>query len=334
MLFDTTTSLDQEQNVAVIAMSITDHDEIFNTMSQDNWYPLETVLNAWLDMIDMGKIKAVTGDIKDVHKKSPWINVPYSESILLATLERYHQLVDAIVAAMPKDSASQPSSESSLLDDAILDAAHVPAGFARDFLSKAKAPPFHYIAPGLSVPTGENFLWQPFTNVPLECATNWENQIVKPLLLFRSTEFYYAPPDNDDPSGSDLPFGWPYNILTEYPAGLYFSGADRGDWNVFEDGAKLVLPYPLGVNGYAQKSDGTKIRDERGGGQGSLYQPGYQAVCDTHGANLACVLKNWYDMVKNGDWEVGPEGVIGGIEEFKKADTEDGFEKFVCLSRW
>jgi hypothetical protein len=293
-------------------------------------------LSAWLDMIDIGKIQAVTEDVEDDNKKDPWINVPYSELQLQETVDVYNQLADAIVAAMPENGARQLSSERPLLDDATLDAACIPPGFAREFLSKAKSAPFRYIAPGLSLPTAETFVSQPFTEVPPDPLPeeDEESKAINPLLLFHSPELYSGPPDGNDPSGSDLPFGWPYNRILSYPAGLYLSGADREDGNVFEDEAKLVLPFGIGSSGYARKSDGSRIGKDHGGGEGLLYQPGYQPFVEIHGVRLAGILRSWLGMVERGDWKVGPEGVLGDMEAFKEAGTEEGWEKFIVPVSW
>ncbi|RFU27595.1 hypothetical protein B7463_g8736, partial [Scytalidium lignicola] len=250
---------------------------------------------------------------------------------LQETIDVYNQLVDAIIAAMPENAVSQLSTERPLLDDATLDAAHVPFGFAREFLSKAKSTPFRYIAPGLSLPTAETFASQPFADVPPDPLPeeDEESQVINPILLFRSAELYSAPPDYKEPSGSDLPFGWPYNEVSSYAAGLYLNGADRGDGNVFEDEAKLVLPFPIGASGYARKSDGSRIREDHGRGEGLLYQPGYQPFVEGHGVRLVGILRSWIGMVERGDWKVGLEGVLGDIKVFKEADTEDGWENFL-----
>jgi len=35
-----------------------------------------------------------------------------------------------------------------------------------------------------------------------------------------------------------------------------------------------------------------------------------------------------------GEWEVGGEGVLGGIEKFKEADTDEHFFKYQLIVKW
>jgi hypothetical protein len=39
-------------------------------------------------------------------------------------------------------------------------------------------------------------------------------------------------------------------------------------------------------------------------------------------------------MVQRGDWEVDANGVMGGIDEWKKADSEELWEKYVIRPTW
>ncbi|KAJ5875576.1 uncharacterized protein N7473_012923 [Penicillium subrubescens] len=38
--------------------------------------------------------------------------------------------------------------------------------------------------------------------------------------------------------------------------------------------------------------------------------------------------KNWAERVESGDWEVDENGVTGGIEKFKDADTPEHWKKY------
>jgi hypothetical protein len=59
-----------------------------------------------------------------------------------------------------------------------------------------------------------------------------------------------------------------------------------------------------------------------------LYQPGQAMITfadDYVGygmLRLELLLKSWTSMIENGHWEVDENGVIGGIEKFKEADTQ------------
>lgn len=60
-----------------------------------------------------------------------------------------------------------------------------------------------------------------------------------------------------------------------------------------------------------------------------VYQPGHQPFTEMHAVRLISILQNWLEMVQSGDWEVDADGVKGGLDEWRKADTEDSWENFV-----
>jgi hypothetical protein len=76
------------------------------------------------------------------------------------------------------------------------------------------------------------------------------------------------------------------------------------------------------------RGDGSTVERERAG-QDVLYRHG---ICNPfipgHGTPLAAVLVNWWEQVENEDWGVDENGVVGGEECWKKADTEDCAEDF------
>ncbi|KAF8848539.1 hypothetical protein BDZ45DRAFT_605776, partial [Acephala macrosclerotiorum] len=54
-----------------------------------------------------------------------------------------------------------------------------------------------------------------------------------------------------------------------------------------------------------------------------------------HEVELFRVLKHWVQMVESGSWEVGAEGVSGGIEKWKEADeSEEGSERYRLELTW
>lgn len=332
-----------------ISSKVTDHLPVDTTQNgRQQWYPLEVILSAWLDMVDVGKIQAVHSDIEtDNGKYDPWINLPWSAPQLEETVNTFNLLVDNIESRMPDArQIPSPTGRESLLSEADLDAAHIAPGFARFFLSKVKRPRFRYIAPGLSIPDSTSFPSQPFSSVESDPPPDEGEEgpkVIFPILLFRSLESYHAPDngDDDDMHGSGLPFSWPYNQIRSYPAGLYFTESDREAGNEFEDGAKLVLPFGIGSNGFARTSDGARFGENRRSPEvepkdthADLYQPGYQPFVEMHEVRLVKVLRSWIGMIERDDWKVGSEGVQGTIEEFREADTEEGWSKFVVPVSW
>jgi hypothetical protein len=49
---------------------------------------------------------------------------------------------------------------------------------------------------------------------------------------------------------------------------------------------------------------------------------------------LSSVLTSWLGMVQRGDWKVDANGVMGGVDEWTKADTEEWCGKYVVLVTW
>jgi hypothetical protein len=331
---------DQETNTAIIQMTVEDG---FTTKNgRQPWYPLETVLEAWRDMIRVGKIQAVGDDVEVPNPKfDPWINVPYSEAMLQETIYAFNTLVDAIESRMPEPPPEQRPT--GLVDDDVLKESGIPAGFAYDFIQKAQRPRFKYIAPNLAVPTATTLPRQPFFSIDPDPANEDDNQIlgIQPMLLFRSNQNYIAPP-NHDITGSGLPFSWPYSQIPQYPSGLYFSAVDRESSNPFEDETKLVLPFGIGARGFARTSDGARFGENTEDAENveprdtfaDLYQPGYQPFGEIHGVRLVGVLRCWVEMVERGDWLVGGDGVVGGMEEWRRTDTEGEWAKFVVPVGW
>jgi hypothetical protein len=45
------------------------------------------------------------------------------------------------------------------------------------------------------------------------------------------------------------------------------------------------------------------------------------------------VLELWANLVGLGEWRVGEEGVLGGIDKFREADTEEHSHKYHLFAR-
>ncbi|KAI1384807.1 uncharacterized protein F4822DRAFT_373741 [Hypoxylon trugodes] len=337
---------DQVGNKAVMQTSIFDSPITHNDRQQ--WFPLEDVLSAWLDMVEVGKVRAVGPDVEVPNEKfDPWIILPYSESQLQETLTAYHGLLDAIESRIPD--VARPPSEPQLIPNTSLDTANISPGFVREFLNKAQRPWFQYIAPGLEIPTIDSFCEQPFSGVELNSIseTSATPQTIQfPILLFRASDMFRTPPSPhgvDDQTGSYLPFAWPWSGVRTYPAGLYLTDSDRQAM-CFEDGARVVLPFGIGASGYARTSDGARFgenKEEKGSllhrmkdTHADLYQLGYNPFIESHEVRLVQVLHLWHKQIETGAWEVGRDGVLGGIEKWREADSEAGWKGYVVLISW
>ena len=317
-----------------MCMSIHDGDGLCQP-DRIKWYPLEVVLEKWLDMIRIGKVKAVGRDTE----YSPWELLAYSPAQLRETVNVYNALIEAIESRMPSLPSTDETSSPSLFTKENLWAAKIYSGFAHDFLRETRRPRFRFIAPGLEVPTLDSIANQPFSR-PVDLPERLRDHDFKPpIVLFRSSATYKRPYSAEQYHHNDV-FGWPFNAST-YPAGLYFrSPPSYGD--IHEDAVSLVLPYGIGEIGWARKSDGsmfgeqvTEYDDPKAYNKHEeLYQMGHQPFIERHHVRLVKVLESWLAMVERGDWEVGEEGIKNGIKEWKKADTRGGWKKYFIEPDW
>jgi hypothetical protein len=65
-----------------------------------------------------------------------------------------------------------------------------------------------------------------------------------------------------------------------------------------------------------------------------LYQLGFNPLIAAHDMQLKHVLWNWVAMVEEGKWEVDADGVVGGIEKWREADTEEHWSDYQLPMTW
>ncbi len=312
------------------------------------WHPLETVLSNWIDLVHLGKITASPTDTPALfgsEKIGPWEWQPYSEAQVSICVRAWGRLCDAIEArrlslisapTTATTTATTTTKPEPLVRPALLNAASVPENcFARSFLTRARRPnTFRYIAPGLLLPptdTAEFVAAQPFTRlsrtsdtvIPPVCilsAAQGSHQAQLTTNHFSTNGFYTGLVSDTD----DLP-----TLPSSVPAGVYTEAVDRQSYDIAEEGFRLLLPYTLHGGGWdsdtankptgARKSDGSFV--ERGT-SAELFQHGYKPFGGDYyrPQRLEKLLERWCEMVVEGVWEVGEEGVEGTIEKFKEAD--------------
>lgn len=198
------------------------HDSSTVCNGRQKWYPLETVLEAWLDMFKRGKVKA-TGEKGD---HSPWSLLEYSENDLKGSVEVFNKLVEAIESRIPQPDTKTGNTTDSrlgLVDEHILNSLNKPHRdgqnrfskyrFAYDFIQRVRRPRFRFIAPGLEIPTESTFIEQPFfsreilNDADAREKLQWSDEDpIPPLCLFRSSQ--QAPPFTMRAPNLN-PFGWP-----------------------------------------------------------------------------------------------------------------------------
>ncbi|KAG9523074.1 hypothetical protein KCV07_g2804, partial [Aureobasidium melanogenum] len=331
-------AFDQKTNKAIMQMSI--HDASITLNGRTPWLPLEVILSAWLDMVDVGKVRAVDDSVEANEKFDPWICCHWNQGMVQETVKAFNALLDSIESRMEDQGFVVTDSKPPLLPDATLEAAGIPNGFARSFFTQSRRPGFRYIAPDISIPSPGSFLQQPFSSImhdEQDEDPDEDELIIEPILLFASSSHVSLVNEED----KYHPFPWPYNQLLSFPAGLYLTDSERSAGHEFEDGVKFVLPFGVGGKGFARTSDGLHIGDPRDEQDArcedrlaDLYQQGWNPFIEMHEVRLVKVLESWKEMVERGDWKVGPEGVEGSIDAFKEAETPEGWEKFVVPMGW
>jgi hypothetical protein len=298
-------------------------EEIVRAENGPPWYPLETILSSWIDMIHDGKITAAPEGVNlENEKQDPWINHRYSIRQVEDTALAFEKLVDAIESRMPSSSLSEATT-SPLLEKSTLDSAEIPEGcFARDFILRARRPRFSRIAPGLKIPTAESFASsQSFISVE----NDDEDRIpIPPVLLFQA-----ANEETHQLIDDEKPFSTPYDRIETVPAGLFSTDVNIADPHLAEEGFKLILPFAVGQNEHARKSDGSKFNNAW-----ELYQHGYESFGgDPRPQRMVKLFENWLGMIEAGHWEVGQDGVAGQIEKLRESDTEN-WQRYWIAPSW
>ncbi|KAL2856128.1 hypothetical protein BJX68DRAFT_203099 [Aspergillus pseudodeflectus] len=293
-----------------------------------SWLPLEVILEGYLDMLNEGKVRIVPvterqdWDYEGPTLVRPWQLYPYTPTDVQKAASAMKRLVDAIdtrIHALPGP-AAEPYTYLPWHDPDAFPDELVPAStFAYDFLKAISdiRVRFRYIAPGIRIPTLDEFLNQSYYGDD-------------PLHIFIIETTDDTPSDGPD-------YGW-----SQYTIGVQITHANPYDDRHFTNEFHLELPFRVGGNGLAKQSSGQplgidpeKENPVPKGSRGELYQAGMSnGFTDYHGVQVHKVLENWAGMVERGDWEVGVDGVLGGIEKFMEADTEEHWEKYTVPHSW
>ncbi|RAO64964.1 uncharacterized protein BHQ10_000976 [Talaromyces amestolkiae] len=308
----------------------------------DMWFPLETMLTNWIYMLRIGKVTAGPQRVWDDDGRSgtsaadqlgPWMWQPYSLAQVDSAVAAIEKLSAAIEARMPSDSLLTITPDTPLLAHADLDAASVPRDcFIRSVLTKVRTPRFRHIAPGLEVPhDATKFVaQQQFT--ALQAARNEEgDEIIPSVLIFAATDKRRTVGFNKEirrtfVTANDLQPNVPYKDGQPILAGLYSELIRRGDGDIAEEGFRLLLPFGLRSNfnedQYAvRRSDGSLVD---AGSHTQLFQFGafHPFGGEWRAQRLEKLMDRWRELVENGIWSVGSDGVQGSIDVF--ADAEVG----------
>jgi hypothetical protein len=316
-------SYDQHTFKAIVQSDIADDERTRREDHPPPWQPLEIILSAWIDMIHAGKVQArpknTTADNEIYY---PWVSSRFSDGQLQDTINAFDGLVKAIesrVNAAPDLERQQ----SPIIEEHVLDNTNIPQDcFARAFLSKARRTNFTFVAPGISLPNPETF---GADNVFPTITDEYHTKII-PLIRILDTRGYVSATDT-----ATAPFDLPYNKLRHVQCGLYIPNAALTSDTVEEASARLVLPFRLGNNNYARKSDTSRFHNAV-----DLYQPGFNAFSGNWSTcvRLVRIFESWKNNIESGEWQVGPDGVMDDIARFKDADTEQGWGNYYLTPDW
>ncbi|KAH9841285.1 hypothetical protein Tdes44962_MAKER07787 [Teratosphaeria destructans] len=326
------------------ALLMPTYNHIYNLRKDDlPWQSLETILSAWIDMVEAEKAVAIHdgvssddphADIAEAPKTKvgiaksrmqfntrPWILQPYTLKDLHACLDTWKALVEKLEKKAgitvkrpdPADEDYDPDDEAPLASRTALNIAGIPRGFAYELLSHAQYSPIWFIAPGIRLPKVEEFLQQPFKNIA-ERYPEETRGMKMPFLFLRCPGTV---------SAKDAKFRYPFSTLESVPCGLYLDAFPNAA-NPFEDACRLVLPIKLGSNKYARTSDFRPIRKSHS----DLYQIEVNPFVMRHGPKLVAVLENWLENVEAGHWTVNEKGVQGGIGQWRQADTREDWWRY------
>ncbi|CEJ59340.1 hypothetical protein PMG11_07968 [Penicillium brasilianum] len=105
--------------------------------------------------------------------------------------------------------------------------------------------------------------------------------------------------------------------------GLYGEPTVQSRFEPEEAGFRLLLPFALGN---VSRDDGARVSD------GNPIAPGSFTALFQHGCHhpfggehrsqrMERLFDYWTELIENGVWRVGDEGVKGGIETFRDADS-------------
>ncbi|THU87874.1 hypothetical protein K435DRAFT_326627 [Dendrothele bispora CBS 962.96] len=280
------------------------------------WHYLELGLTRYLEQFEVGKFRLPVNrtkiDENDVRYEDYDFNIAVQRvdgSDLMTALELYDSLLEVIAERL--DGAK-------IYDDPLVDMETLTRwgveGFAFEFLSRARRPGFTYIAPSITVFNSSTFdAMMELNNGTLQ---RWiqdrDMGDMAPILLFPGDTLVDL--EGDDEREKYL-FNLQHQYLINNMSGVYL----QPDWD-WGDTIRFVLPYSIGQNGHIRYAS---LPDKAVRGHSALYQHGPCPFFKGHGTRLFSLLYNWKESVRSGAFFVGPDGVEGGMDLYREADTED-----------
>ena len=282
------------------------------------WQRLETILSAWIEMIERRKVAVVHKEFGNgpdpasgvcLDMRDPWGWASWTKADLDDSLEAWNDLISAINDRLPEPRSDHLSSRTSLFEVADLRAAEIEEGsFAWEFYRKACKPYFRFLAPGLQLASREQLLSSPFRPA-------WEAQTPsgKPGDRMGTPDTFPLPILL---GGPQLAKSWvdQYQYAAGLvPWGLYLDMLRQRTLSCpYEDAARLVLPYELDESTSARRLDGRPAV-----GNVELYQIGQNPFeKDRTATRLWQMLRNFIAHVDSHERSVDADGVCEPVTVF------------------
>ncbi|PGH07595.1 hypothetical protein AJ80_07984 [Polytolypa hystricis UAMH7299] len=264
------------------------HDSSMPLPPKIRWMPLLLILSEWYKALVAGKLYWEP-------KVKAFRICPYVKQDLYDSLEMWKSLIDEIEKRLPHadetDSVEEESSSSiQSFDKAQLDDYQI-SSFAKDFLLSAAQPRrFKYIAPGITILS------------PAMCEELYGTESVKSSPLRRAG----YPNPNCPHAYPTLLF--PAQPLEDCPLNRNFD--DEGGLSQI-----TVRRYGgLCVGVERNSADAVTFIDANGRGSAFQFSPRACPWSTKRLTRLVEVLRRWRDLVRNGNWSVGANGVAEGFE--------------------
>jgi hypothetical protein len=319
-------------------------------MSPWQWGRFEDMLEGYLEMFNQRRVIASDKPPQsnfeegldwpfELLERPPWFLNVDDEKVVELTVSAWENLLAAIESRIPTKASSSRGQPQFFSPEAI-ENCKIEGLFLKKFLQRARIPNFRYVAPGLRLALDDELPNQPFKDVgDLEQLSRFkygdtDKEDIKywcyPFLFLRFDQnianYPFKVGEPFDPHKFN---SFPWERLPNFETGLYVTTNRHMEC---PDGCRLLLPFPITPGKFAKFGDGRLLDAQRS--YDGLYQPtngGYHYATEMpHGANvdwnlrLELLFKQWTWMIENGHWDVGngDEGVLGGAEKFKEADSD------------
>ncbi|KAF2224593.1 hypothetical protein BDZ85DRAFT_104354 [Elsinoe ampelina] len=309
-----------------------------NSGTQRLLQPLETILTVYIDLIERGKIVALHKSVEPSLPKlrrtllsdgtyrsemipptkesqrnptvpkrftntvDPWAIVPYTSDDLNLALDRWQALVQAIEDRQSPSAQDTPTSNGIFSVETLKAAGLDEERFAWSFFRLARTPRFKYLAPGLRLPTAEEFVASRHSFEDMA-----DDDVTIPVCVLRG-----------DYERAALNPWKVYERPTRLPWGLYLDRTNLDGFCPFEDGCLLALPYSI-AGPVKRKAPNGQYRRHNS----LLLQISQNPYMPQHSSQLALFLGYFAKAVVDGMWTVGEEGVQQDSDWYKLAESED-----------